>query len=144
MRPRRKKPRQLGHGEPRPEGLVTVILDQGASRNADVLQDALGDRFHVVTFPPADDVIAVLTAAPPRLIYAHSQLHPTVGLIVTRVGSEPDAAAAILDAGADDCQRDTDPRELAARLLALSRRRAITADRHPHPTPRLDLVDPST
>jgi hypothetical protein len=121
-----------------------VILDEGASRIADVLQDALGAGFHVVAFPPADDVIAMLTAAPPRLIYAHSQLHPTVGLIMTGVGTEPDAVAAILDAGADDCQRDTNPRELAARLVALCRRRAITADRHPRPAPRLDLVEPST
>lgn len=125
-----------------PEGRVTVILDEGASRIADVLQDALGAGFHVVAFPPADDVIAVLTAAPPRLVYAHRQLHPTVGLIVTGVGIQPDAVAAILNAGADDCLRETDPRELAARLIALSRRRAIASDRHPRQTVGLDLVDP--
>jgi hypothetical protein len=49
--------------ETAPERRVTVILDERASQIADVLQDALGVGFHVVAFPPADDVIAVLTAA---------------------------------------------------------------------------------
>ena len=112
--------------ETTPERRVTVILDKRASEIADVLQDALGAGFHVVAFPPADDVIAVLTAASPRLVYAHPQLHLTVGLVVTGAGAEPDAVAATLDAGADDCLRVTDPRELAARLVALSRRRTLT------------------
>jgi hypothetical protein len=66
--------------ETAPERRVTVILDERASQIADVLQDALGAGFHVVAFPPADDVIAVLTAASPRLVDAHRQLHPTAGL----------------------------------------------------------------
>lgn len=109
-----------------------MILDKRASEIADVLQDALGAGFHVVAFPPADDVIAVLTAASPRLVYAHRQLHPTVGLVVIGVGAEPDAVAATLDAGADDCLRVTHPRALAARLVALSRRRTLTSAHHPN------------
>ena len=57
----------ISHKQPEaetPERRVTVILDKRASEIADVLQDALGAGFHVVAFPPADDVIAVLTAAP--------------------------------------------------------------------------------
>ena len=118
--------------ETAPERRVTVLLDERASQIADVLQDALGAGFHVVAFPPADDVIAVLTAASPRLVYAHRQLHPTVGLVVTGAGAQPDAVAPTLDAGADDCLRVTDPRELAARLVALSRRRALTPVHHPY------------
>jgi DNA-binding response OmpR family regulator len=118
--------------ETAPECRVSVILDERASQIADVLQDALGAGFHVVAFPPADDVIAVLTAASPRLVDAHRQLHPTVGLVVTGVGAQPDAVAVTLDAGADDCLRVTDPRELAARLVALSRRRALTSVHHPY------------
>jgi hypothetical protein len=44
--------------ETAPERRVTVILDERAGQIADVLQDALGVGFHVVAFPPADDVIA--------------------------------------------------------------------------------------
>jgi DNA-binding response OmpR family regulator len=119
-----------------------VILDEGASRIADVLQDALGVGFHVVAFPPASDVIVVLTAAPPGLIAAHRQLHPTFGLVVTRAGDQPDAVAAALNAGADDCLRASDPRELAARVMALSRRRALTTDRHRRQPGKFDVVDP--
>jgi hypothetical protein len=113
-----------------PERRVTVILDEQVSQIADVLQDALGAGFHVVAFPPADDVIAVLTTASPQLTYAHRQLHPSLGLIVTGVGDQPDAVAAILNAGADDCLRETHPRELATRLKALSRRRALIPVHH--------------
>ena len=73
----------------------------------------------------------MLTAASPRLVDAHRQLHPTVGLVVTGAGAEPEAVAATLDAGAHDCLWATDPRELAARLVALSRRRALTPVHHP-------------
>jgi hypothetical protein len=118
--------------ETAPERHVTVILDERASQIADVLQDALGAGFHVVAFPPADDVIAVLTAASPRLVDAHRQLHPTVGLVITGAGAQPDAVATVLNAGADDCLRETDPRELAARLKALSRRRALISVHHPY------------
>lgn len=118
------------------ERRVTVILDERASQIADVLQDALGAGFHVVAFPPADppadDVIAVLTAASPRLVDAHRQLHPTVGLVITAAGAQPDAVATVLNAGADDCLREADPRELAARLKALSRRRALISVHHPN------------
>jgi hypothetical protein len=79
---------QQPQADTRPEGRVTVILDEGASRIADVLQDALGVGFHVVAFPPASDVIVVLTAAPPGLIAAHRQLHPTFGLVVTSAPPE--------------------------------------------------------
>jgi DNA-binding response OmpR family regulator len=92
--------------------------------------------------PRAKDAIAVLTAASPRLVAAHHQLQPDVGLVVIGVGDQPDALAATLDAGADDCFRETDPLELAARLLALSRRRAIASDRHPPPPARLEVIDP--
>ena len=127
-----------------------MIVDGGVSQIADNLQDALGTGFHVVAFPPANDVLAfppanddlaVLTGASPRVVAAHRQLHPTIGLVVTGVGDQPDAVAAVLNAGADDCLRATDPRELAARLLALSRRRAMTSDRRPRQPARLD-VDP--
>jgi hypothetical protein len=111
--------------ETTPERRVTVILDKRA-RSPMPSRTRSVPGFHVVAFPPADDVIAVLTAASPRLVCAHRQLHPTVGLVVTGAGAEPDAVAATLDAGADDCLRVTDPRELAARLVALSRRRTLT------------------
>src|SRR5215218_4881551 len=84
----------ISHKQPEaetPERRVTVILDKRASEIADVLQDALGADFHVVAFPPADDVIAELTAASPRLVDAHRQLHPTVGLGITGAGAQPDA-----------------------------------------------------
>jgi hypothetical protein len=132
MRPPWASAAKQPEAETAPERRVTVILDERASQIADVLQDALGAGFHVVAFPPADDVIAVLTAASPRLVYAHRQLHPTVGLVVTGVGAQSDAVAVTLDAGADDCLRVTDPRELAARLVALSRRRALTSVHHPY------------
>ena len=51
---------------------------------------------------------------------------------MTGVGAESDAVAATLDAGADDCLRVTHPRELAARLVALSRRRTLTSAHHPN------------
>jgi hypothetical protein len=138
-----RKPR--GPPDHRPEAgvrsqrRVTVIVDEGVSQVADHLQDALGTGFHVVAFPPANDVLVVLTRASPRVVAAHRQLHPTIGLVVTGVGDQPDAVAAVLNAGADDCLRGSDPRELAARLLALSRRRAMTSDRRPRQPARLDL-----
>jgi DNA-binding response OmpR family regulator len=132
MRARRASADKQPEAETAPERCVSVILDERASQIADALQAALGAGFHVVALPPADDVIAVLNAASPRLVAAHRQLHPTVGLIVTEVGAQPNAVAAILDAGADDCLRATDPRELAARLAALSRRRALNSVHHPY------------
>ena len=132
MRPPWASADKQPEAETAPELRVTVILDERTSQIADILQDALGAGFHVVALPPADDVIAVLTAASPRLVDAHRQLHPTVGLVITGAGARPDAVAVTLDAGADDCLRVTDPRELAARLVALSRRRALTSVHHPY------------
>jgi DNA-binding response OmpR family regulator len=65
------------------------------------------------------------------VVAAHRRLYPRVGLVVAGVGDQPDAVAPVLDAGADDCLRTTEPRELAARLKALTRRRLMTSNR-PH------------
>ena len=124
-------PDRRSEPEPRPDARVIVLLDEDASLIADALQDGLGASFDVVAFPPSDDVIAVLTAAAPRVVAAHRNLHPTVGLVVTGTGSEPATVVATLDAGADDCLPVTDPRELAARVMAIARRRAIAAGRRP-------------
>ena len=115
--------------ETTPERRVTVILDKRASEIADVLQDALGAGFHVVAFPPADDVIAVLTAASPRLVYAHPQLHLTVGR----------------DRGGRRARRGgRDPRRRRRRLPAGDRpARAGGQARGPQPTPNPDLGSPS-
>jgi hypothetical protein len=89
MRPPWASADKQPEAETAPERRVTVILDERASQIADVLQDALSAGFHVVAFPPADDVIAVLTAASPRLVDAHRQLHPTVGLVITGRAPSP-------------------------------------------------------
>jgi hypothetical protein len=142
MRKPWRSPDRQSEAEIRPEPHVIVNLDPGSIGIADVLQDALGGGFQVVAFPPAKDVIAVLTAASPGLVAAHRQLHPDVGLVVIGVGDQPDAVATTLNAGADDCFRETNPRELAARLLALSRRRAIAPDRHPRQPAGFEVIDP--
>ncbi len=138
----RRSPGHRSEADIPPQRRVTVILDQGVSRMADNLQDALGSGFYLVAFPPANDVIAVLTTTSPEIVAVHRQLHPGIGLVVTGVGDQPDAVAAVLDAGADDCLRATDPRELAARLIALSRRRLMTSKGDPPPRPSVEVIDP--
>jgi hypothetical protein len=125
-----------------PQRRVTVILDQGVNRMADILQDALGSGYHLVAFPPANDVIAVLSTTSPEIVAAHRQLHPGIGLVVTGVGDQPDAVAAVLEAGADDCLRATNHRELAARLIALSRRRLMTSKGDPPLRLSFEVIDP--
>jgi DNA-binding response OmpR family regulator len=58
------------------------------------------------------------------------------------VGDQPDAVAAVLEAGADDCLRATNPRELAARLIALSRRRLMTSKGDPPLRLSFGVIDP--
>lgn len=135
---------------PAADGYVVILLDPSLESVAGVLQEELGSKFAVVVWTPAEragersdaiqgrpgapsrGVIAVLDAtADPDAATAVARLrrrHPRAGLLV--VASRSAAAASwrtttdLLDAGADDVLIELNPRELAARLKALARRRA--------------------